>query len=935
MDVRKCGTLSDQMVGMLEGATSDARALRTSAWISGAFAFTLTQGTLKLGVHSATSPYGIDPTLCLGMALGLFGDLGLGALISLPFLLVGRTALARGMSALFAACSFATVAGAFHAHAVLRHLPGIASLAFLRDPGALQASLDDHASLGLLAWEVVLAVGVWLALQAWFARRLLRRRLSAKTAALGSALSFCVFLVVPFATNGQVHHGASHPLMHLVSSQKPPPAAAPAPTAPTELQALLRRVADVLTPEDLEPPADPRYPYCRKEHPRCADDHARKAGDTRPLCGKPRTPRSVILVILESVGAREAELKVGAAPVMPQLARIAREGLAFPHFYAAGDKSSQGLVGLLSGISVETHGRALAHAPLVNLPSLPRHLERAGYHTAYLHGSDLSFEQQRTYLKQLGVRTIIEPRANELEERLGWGLPDEVMFDRLASTLKAHREKQPETPLFATLFTLSTHDPYVLPKSAPTLLSDGSTYARFVNALSYLDRELGRFYDWYLAEEKPRGTLLVIVGDHAGRVPFPDDPKDTSTGEAEYRFRVPFIIAGLTPEEMSAHKDRARRVGGHLDFPQTTLGLLGIDVPHCFQGRNLLGDAWPDRRYVVSLAGENLSFFYAHDGQLRYMWALAEKRVQAFDERNDPNFRRDVYDPRTHEAQRLNAFVSAYFRLGAYLNLDNHFAPPPAKGPPRKPVIAPDKPLIASHRGRTSGDPKELGPRARDLPRDNSPEAIEAALRAGFRWLELDLQVTRDGVVILAHDPVFVGKDGREHHYSDLSVVEVRKTQPEPLTTLEDALSLIGDRAGVLLELKPQPDVFDTMRLKEGVLSALANTPRERVIVDSFSRTILATFAALSPFGVGYDLPQKPIELEWLDYAASMEFDWVYIHHKFLTPEVVREAHARGLKVMAYPVNDAAHLDALLPERVDGVITDVAAPWGLTPLSRL
>lgn len=153
------------------------------------------------------------------------------------------------------------------------------------------------------------------------------------------------------------------------------------------------------------------------------------SGDPRaPLCApKPRSAprpgngRSAILLILESVGRCEMEIEAGGRAVMPQLQRIARESLDFRDALAVGTLSCQALPAIFSGWPAQTATNVLWRRPLETFDGFPRSLRRRGYRTAYFHGSDLTFNQQRQYLRMVGFDEICEIDRREPTPVYGWG----------------------------------------------------------------------------------------------------------------------------------------------------------------------------------------------------------------------------------------------------------------------------------------------------------------------------------------------------------------------------------------------------------------------------------------------------------------------------------------------------------------------------------
>jgi glycerophosphoryl diester phosphodiesterase len=829
------------------------------------------------------------------------------AIVGLPLLIASP--VTRGFAFfLGVALLFLNAAGA-HYHAVFERLPTRSTLGYLRELASLKSSITEHAPIANVVLEAIVPTYVCFASARAAAPRFASVFADATRQVIVPfvfAVSCLISLVRVGRTEGQEHYGVIGPLLNVTKPEPALPAIASA-SSNGEDEDVLLSVERALGTDNMGPPADARYPFCSTPVPSTAEANH----------------KSAILLILESVDMRALSLQINGKPVMPNLQRLANDGVIFPRFFATGYQSAHAMPALFGGIPAVPLRAILQHAPLEQVRGFPSILRDAGYETAYFHGSDLSFEQQRQFLDRAGFHRIVEPSPLSDVPRYGWGISDGALFDQIRAFVEEERRTRPEESYFASAFTVTTHDPYVLPPDHRRRFNGDSEFYKFAESLAYLDDEIGRFYDWFKENETPHGTLLFVTGDHAPRVPLPGDPTDTSTGEFEYRFRVPFLAVGFRGLTRGRAQTNAVRMdAGHEDFPATILDALGLPSLPCQMGRSLVGRDPSPERIIPSVAGESLQFLYAHQGSRRFMTELGKNRVAEYDYEQDPAFRNDLAprDPRTPEIAR---FFQSYLAVMRYAVEQDRFSPPVTPPRPVTPLPTVKTPRFAAHRALTRGAKS---------PPPNSAAAIEQAVKDGAEWAEIDLNTTLDRVPVVFHDPELVLPDGTKVPVYSVTLDALRKLPGgEQIPTLEEVLTRYADRIGFCLELKPEPLVADMLSLVRTTLQILDRIPKDRrIVIDSFDHMMLATVRQFSSWPTGYDFPQKQVKSEWLDFARDRGFDWVYIREQFVTPDVVREAHARGLQVMVYPPASPTELPGLDSERPDGVMTeDLAAfaPW--------
>jgi glycerophosphoryl diester phosphodiesterase len=233
------------------------------------------------------------------------------------------------------------------------------------------------------------------------------------------------------------------------------------------------------------------------------------------------------------------------------------------------------------------------------------------------------------------------------------------------------------------------------------------------------------------------------------------------------------------------------------------------------------------------------------------------------------------------------------------------------------------RPAIAAHRGG-----------ARLWP-ENSLTAFRGALGLGVELVELDVHQTRNGEVVVIHDPTLerttTGRGAiRDFTWAELAPVVIRGTAGERLPRLAEVLGLLQPSSvGLLLEIKTGPAGDRYPGIEERVLALVeAAGLAERTTVMAFDWAILERLRVLSTSvrltgllahwgaerlgGIGSVAPR----------LRALGVNDLGIEWTLLTPEAVRAAHDAGLSIGVWTVNEPAELRRALAAGVDYVTTD-------------
>lgn len=216
---------------------------------------------------------------------------------------------------------------------------------------------------------------------------------------------------------------------------------------------------------------------------------------------------------------------------------------------------------------------------------------------------------------------------------------------------------------------------------------------------------------------------------------------------------------------------------------------------------------------------------------------------------------------------------------------------------------------------------------------ENTLAAFDAAVGLGYRHLETDLHVTRDGVLVVAHDPTLarVARDPRA--IADLTaaeLAEVRVGGEEPVPSFEELVDAFPD-ARLTVDLKVDAAVAPMLRLLERRPELL-----DRMCLGSFSTARVV--AMRRRFGARLMTAATPREIVRLLIAVRtgrrpprLDAGCVAVPERY--PEARRGlpvADARllevateaGIAVHVWTVNDRERMAALVAAGVSGIVTD-------------
>ncbi len=221
-------------------------------------------------------------------------------------------------------------------------------------------------------------------------------------------------------------------------------------------------------------------------------------------------------------------------------------------------------------------------------------------------------------------------------------------------------------------------------------------------------------------------------------------------------------------------------------------------------------------------------------------------------------------------------------------------------------------PLIIAHRGDSAHRP------------ENTLVAFKRALEVGADIVEFDVQLTKDGEVVVLHDVTVNRTTSGTGSVRDLTLAELKKLDAgfpqkfgsshagERIPTLEEALRLLRGRAKVMVEIKRESVTADDDGIEARVIAAVRKTKVEsEVALISFERRSLLRCKTQAPeIRRGHIFYREEVDTV-LAAAKEVETDLVMPEKGMLSFDLRDRMHDAGIKIATWVVDEPDELRAL------------------------
>lgn len=227
---------------------------------------------------------------------------------------------------------------------------------------------------------------------------------------------------------------------------------------------------------------------------------------------------------------------------------------------------------------------------------------------------------------------------------------------------------------------------------------------------------------------------------------------------------------------------------------------------------------------------------------------------------------------------------------------------------------------ITGHRGASATQP------------ENTLASFRAALAMGASAIELDVRRCKSGEMVVIHDETIDRTSNGSGRVQDLSLRELRQFDfgnGEHISTLDEVLTGLAGKCRdsrnphIFVELKGPGSKSVAQTLDNNVADKRYSYQDFTVI--GFNHAQLFHFKRQNPHidtGLSFSAKHPLLAKAAIGLALRLGASAINPDHLLVTPELVEKAHAAGLKVNTWTVNEHADLKRMCEMNVDGLMSD-------------
>lgn len=252
--------------------------------------------------------------------------------------------------------------------------------------------------------------------------------------------------------------------------------------------------------------------------------------------------KNVVIIILESFG--NENIGRGQTPFLDSLIT---KSCYFKNGFANGKVSIDAVPSIISSIPSLMNNSFISSSYALNkVHSLPKIFKDQGYSTSFFHGAFNGSQNFDEYAKVAGFDQYFGKNEYVGKDSFDgkWGIFDEEFLQFYAHKLSTFKK-----PFFSSVFTISSHVPYVIPERYKNKFPKGTTDIH--ESVAYADYSLRKFFETAKKQDWYKNTLFVLSADHTS------SGGDNETDQTNIgKFKIPILFFDPSNPELAGVNEK-------------------------------------------------------------------------------------------------------------------------------------------------------------------------------------------------------------------------------------------------------------------------------------------------------------------------------------------------------------------------------------------
>ena len=348
--------------------------------------------------------------------------------------------------------------------------------------------------------------------------------------------------------------------------------------------------------------------------------------------------KNVVVIILESFSKEFTKLGKRKS-YTPFLDSLMDNSFVYSNAFANGKRSIEGIPAIVASIpsfEIDYITTVYSDDKIMSLASI---LKTKGYTSSFFHGGTNGTMNFNGFCGTVGYDTYFgrSEYKNEKDYDGSWGILDEPFLQRMAKELD--KQKQ---PFLSTVFTLSSHHPFIVPEKYKNKFPEGKLPIQ--KCIAYTDYALQQFFNSIKKSKWFANTLFVFTADHTG------PSEDKAYSNAAGNFKIPLFF--YMPDNSLKGEDN--KIAQQLDIMPTVLDMLNYNKPFFSFGNNLKDST--QKRFAINYCNGEYQFFTSN----ALVQFNGEKTGGLYFFETDTNLTCNWLNDYKPDDKKLKAFIQLY-----------------------------------------------------------------------------------------------------------------------------------------------------------------------------------------------------------------------------------------------------------------------------------